>query len=122
LLFAIPDLVVFHASRGLPIYLVGPGLVQFQQDWLLGPVNQLLAGGAVLVNVPVTQYGVGLQYLLAAWFRLAPIGYGTFGFLDGLLTALFFIGGYAALRVAGVRRLVAASAIALGVLVLVYNF
>src|SRR6202035_669451 len=53
LLFAIPDLVVFHASRGLPIYLVGPGLVQFQQDWLLGPVNQLLAGGAVLVNVPV---------------------------------------------------------------------
>jgi hypothetical protein len=122
LLLAIPDLVVFQVSRGLPTYLLGPGLVQFQQDWMLGPANQLLAGGAVLVNVPVTQYGVGFQYFLAAWFRLAPIGYGTFGFLDGLLTALFYIGGYAVLRLAGVRRLVAASAIALGVLVLVYNF
>jgi hypothetical protein len=122
LLLAIPDLVVFHRPSGVPIFLVGPGLVQFQQDWLLGPTNQLLAGGALLVNDPVSQYGVGLLYFLAGWFRLAPIGYGTLGFLDGLLTALFYIAGYSVLRLAGVRRLLAASAIGLGVLVLPYNF
>jgi hypothetical protein len=122
LLLAIPDVVVFHRPGGVPIFLFGPGLVQFQQDWLLGPTNQLLAGGAVLVNVPVSQYGVGLLYFLGGWFRLAPIGYGTFGFLDGLLTALFYIAGYGVLRLAGVRRLLAASVIGFAVLVLVYNF
>ena len=122
LLLAIPDLVVFHRPSGIPIFLFGPGLVQFQQDWLLGPTNQLLAGGAVLVNVPVSQYGVGILYFLGAWFRLAPIGYGTFGLLDGLLTAFFYIAGYGVLRLAGVRRLLAASVIGFGVLVLVYHF
>lgn len=122
LLFAIPDLVVFHNPSGIPSYLADPGLIQYQQGWLLGPTNQLLGGGALLVSVPVSQYGVGVLYFLAGWFRLAPIGYGTFGFLDGLLTALFYIAGYSLLRVAGIRRLLAASTLALGVLVLVYNF
>ena len=30
-----------------------------------------------------SQYGVGSLYFLAGWFQLAPIGYGTLGFLDG---------------------------------------
>jgi hypothetical protein len=65
---------------------------------------------------------VGLLYFLAAWFHLAPIGYGTFGFLDGLLTALFYVAGYSVLRLAGVRRALAVVAIGLGVLAFVYNF
>ncbi|MGI9184463.1 MAG: hypothetical protein ACR2GZ_05780 [Solirubrobacteraceae bacterium] len=121
LLLAIPNIVVFQASGGLPNVYFAPGVIQFQQDWILGPTNQLLAGGAVLVNVPPSQYGVGLLYFLAAWFHLVPIGYGTFGLLDGLLTAVVYMAAYGVLRIAGVGRLLAASAIAFAVIVLIYN-
>jgi len=121
LAFAVPDLIVFQASSALPNVFFAPGVIQFQQDWILGPTNQLLAGGAVLVNVPASQYGVGLVYFVAAWFHLAPIGYGTFGLLDGLLTALVYIVAYVVLRIAGVGRLLAAGAMAFAVTVLLYN-
>ncbi len=122
LLLAVTDVVVYHAPPGIPNVFGGAGIVQFQQDWILGPTNQLLGGGAVLVNDPVSQYGVGLLYFVAAWFHVAPIGYGTFGLLDGLLTSLFYIAGYAVLRMAGVRRLLAIAAIGIGVLAFVYHF
>lgn len=122
LVLAIPDLVVFANPVGIPNSFFDPGVVQFQMDYILGPTNQLLGGGALLVNDPVSQYGVGLIYFLAGWFHLVPIGYGTFGFLDGLLTALFYGAGYAVLRLAGVRRLLAIAAIAIGVLTFVYHF
>ena len=122
LALAIPDLIVFRNPTAIPNIFFDPGVVQFQQDYILGPTNQLLGGGALLVNDPVSQYGVGLIYFLAGWFHLAPIGYGTFGFLDSLLTALFYVAGYGVLRLAGVRRLLAAAAIGLGVLAFVYNF
>jgi hypothetical protein len=122
LLLAIPDVVVFHNPTGLPNIYFDPGIIQVQQDYILGPVNQLLGGGALLVNQPISQYGVGLTYFVAGWSHIAPIGYGTFGFLDGLLTALFYVAGYAVLRLAGVRRLLASAAIALGVLAFVYDF
>lgn len=121
LLLAVPDVVVFHASPAIPNAFFEPGVVQFQQDWILGPVNQLLGGGALLVNSPSSQYGVGLVYFLAAWFHLVPIGYGTFGLIDGILTALWYAGGYGVLRLAGVRRPLAAAALGLAVLVFVYN-
>jgi hypothetical protein len=122
LLLAIPDVVVFHDPTGLPNIYFDPGIIQVQQDYILGPVNQLLGGGALLVNQPISQYGVGLTYFVAGWSHIAPIGYGTFGFLDGLLTALFYVTGYAVLRLAGVRQTLAAAAIALGVLTFVYDF
>ncbi|MEA2213995.1 MAG: hypothetical protein QOF83_3943 [Solirubrobacteraceae bacterium] len=121
LLLSACDLVVFQVSGGLPNAYFPPGVIQFQQDWILGPANQLLGGGAVLVNVPASQYGVGLLYFVAAWFHLAPIGYGTFGLLDGLLTGLVYIVAYSVLRIAGVGRLLAAAAMALAVVVLLYN-
>jgi hypothetical protein len=121
-LLAIPDVVVFANPVGIPAIYFDPGVVQFQQDYILGPTNQLLGGGALLVGDPVSQYGVGLIYFVAGWFHLAPIGYGTFGFLDALLTALFYIAGYAVLRLAGVGRLLAAAAIAVGVVAFVYSF
>ncbi len=122
LLLAVPDVVVFKNPVGIPDIFVDPGIVQFQHDYILGSVNQVLGGGALLVNDPVSQYGVGLIYFVAGWFGIAPIGYGTFALLDVLLTAVFYIAGYAVLRLAGVGRLLAAAALALGVAALVYNF
>ena len=122
LLLAIPDLVVFspeNAGGNFPVALE-TAVIQFHQDFLLGPANQVLAGNAVLVDTS-SQYGVAPIYLLAGWFQLAPIGYGTFGFLDGLLTALYFVAGYAVLRLAGVGRVLAAGAMALAVAALAYN-
>lgn len=121
LVFAIPHLVVFRSSASLPNIYFEPGIIQFQHDYILGPTNQLLGGGALLVGVPVSQYGVGLIYFLAAVFHIIPIGYGTFGFIDGVLTALFYAAAYCVLRMAGVSRMLAGSALLVGVLTLIYN-
>ena len=122
LVLAVPDLVVFNNPVAIPNSFFDPGVVQFQMDYILGPTNQLLGGGALLVNDPVSQYGVGLIYFLAGWFHLVPIGYGTFGFLDGVLTALFYAAGYVVLRLGGARRMLAAAALAVGVVTFVYHF
>ena len=121
LLLAIPDTVIFHTSSVIPNAFLPPGIIQFQQDWILGPANQLLGNGGLMVNSPVSQYGVGMLYFLVGWFHIAPIGYGTFGFLDAILTALFYVAGYAVLRLARVPRLLAAATLALGVVALIYN-
>jgi hypothetical protein len=121
ILLAVPDVVVFHASPGPPSLLAMPGIVQSQHDFFLGPVNQLLSRGALLVNAPGSQYGVGDLYFLAAWFHLTSIGYGSFALLDGILTALFYAGGYALLRLAGVGRWTATLALTVALTVLVYH-
>ncbi len=121
LALAVPNLVVFHAGASLPNIYLPPGVIQNQQDYLLGSANQLLGGGALLVDVPVSQYGVGMIYLLDGWFHLVPIGYGTLGFLDGVLTALFYIAGYCVLRIAGVRRGLAVACLGVAVTGLIYG-
>lgn len=121
LFLAVPNLLIFTTGQGIPSWLTKPGIVQLHQDFLLGPANQLLHGGTLLVDQPVSQYGVGSVYFLTAWFHLVPIGYGTYGFLDGLLTALYYVAGLAVLRVAGVRRPLAFAAMAVAVIALVYN-
>jgi hypothetical protein len=121
LVLAVPNLVVFHASSHLPSVFLPPGVIQDQQNYLLGSANQLLGGGALLVNVPVSQYGVGLIYFLDGWFHLAPIGYGTLGFLDSVLTVLFYVAAYCVLRVAGVRRPLAVAMMAVAVVGLIYG-
>ena len=122
LLLAVPDLVVISpdAAEATQLARFLDGVVQFHHDFLLGPANQVLGGDAVLVDT-ASQYGVASIWFLAGWFELAPIGYGTFGLLDGLLTALTFASAFAVMRLAGVSRLLAAVAIALGVAVLVYG-
>ncbi|MGI8430044.1 MAG: hypothetical protein ACR2OB_12270 [Solirubrobacteraceae bacterium] len=45
------------------------------QDFYLAPVNDLLHGRVPLVDA-YSQYGVGVLYLLAAFFKVAPLGYG----------------------------------------------
>ncbi|MDQ6821444.1 MAG: hypothetical protein M3076_14105 [Actinomycetota bacterium] len=121
IVLAVVNVVIYHSAGTRPNAFFPPGVYQFQQDWIIGPANQLTAGGAVMVNDPVSQYGVGMLYFLAGWFHLAPIGYGTFGLLDGMLTALVYCAGYAVLRLAGARRWLAASTLALAVLVFAYH-
>jgi hypothetical protein len=118
---AVGNVVVFHASGQVPNIYFPPGLIQNQQDYLLGSANQLLGGGALLVDVPVSQYGVGLVYFLDGWFHLVPIGYGTLGLLDSILTALFYVIAYGVLRIAGAGRVIAVATAAAGVVGLIYS-
>lgn len=121
-LLAVPDLVVVRpedASGNLAVSLENV-IIQGHQNYLLGPANQVLAGQAMLVDT-TSQYGVGSIYLIAGWFEIAPIGYGTLGFLSGGLSALAFAAGYAMLRMAGTSRLLAAGTLAVAVTALVFN-
>jgi hypothetical protein len=92
----------------------------FHADFLLRPANQVLGGDAMLVDV-ASQYGVGSIYFLAGWFQLVPIGYGTLGLLDGGLTGLYLVAGYAVLRIAGCSRLLSCAALAVAAVALVLN-
>ena len=106
LLLLVPDLVIFRpeeAAGDLAVALE-TGIIQFHHNFLLGPANEVLDGRAMLVGT-ASQYGVSSIYLLAAWFQVAPIGYGTLGLLTGALTALWFGAGYGVLRLAGTSRL-----------------
>ena len=119
-LLAVPDLVIFERTRIPDFFADQTSVAQFHQDFVLGPANQLLHGGAMLVDT-ASQYGVGVIYFLAGWFQLVPIGYGTLGLLDGILFACVYAAGYCVLRMAGVGRLLAATALAVAVVVLIYN-
>jgi hypothetical protein len=121
LALVVPDLVIFRpeaASGNLSVALE-TSIIRFHQDLLLEPANEVIHGGAMLVDA-ASQYGVGSIYAIAAWFKVAPIGYGTFGFLDDALTALWFCAGYGVLRLAGVARPLAVGALALAVVALVF--
>ena len=122
ILLAIPDLVVLTpeaANQSLLEQLMA-GVMQFHHNFLLGPANQVGGGDPMLVDTS-SQYGVGSILFLAAWFKIAPIGYGTFALLDGLLSALYFAGGYVLLRLAGVSRLAAGGTLAVAIVLLVLN-
>lgn len=118
LFLAIPNLVIF--GPGPPLGPFTNSVIQFHQDLWLGPANEVLAGRALLVDT-AAQYGVAPIYLLAGWFQLAPIGYGTLGFLDGVLFAMLFATGYCLLRIAGTPRPLAIGALAFALIVLIYN-
>ena len=122
LLLAVPNVVIFTPEDRSGDVLVGlkTAVTQFHQNLFLGPANEVLGGGAMLVDT-VSQYGVGSIYALAAWFQVAPITYGTSGLFDGMLVTLVFIGGYLVLRMAGVSRVLAGVALGIAVIALVYS-
>lgn len=122
ILLAVPDLVIFAPPRGSGPFLEAlyRSIIQFHHDFVLGPTLTVLHGGPVLVDT-ASQYGVGNIYFLAGWFQLVPVGYGTLGLLDGILFALFFAVGYGVLRLVRAPRPLAAGALALAIVVLVYN-
>lgn len=122
ILLAVPDLVIVRpeavGGNFAEAFLIT--VMRFHHDFLLGPANQVLHGGAMLIDT-ASQYGVGSIYALAAWFKIAPIGYGTLGLLDGILTALWFGAAYGVLRLARTSRTVAAGALGLAVVALVFH-
>ena len=122
LLLAVPDLVIFRPEDAATDQLaaIETGIFQFHHNFLLGPANQVLHGHAMLAGT-ASQYGVGSIYLLGGWFQLAPIGYGTLGFLTGVMTAAWFAAGYGVVRLGGAPRAIAAGALAIAVVVLPYN-
>lgn len=119
LLLAVPNVVIYVAGGDASTHLQR-SLTQFHQGFFLGPANQVLAGDVLLVDV-LSQYGVGSIYFLAGAFQLLPIGYGTLGLIEGALSAAVFVAVFATLRIAGVSRTLAASAMAVGVVVAVYR-
>jgi len=118
LFLAVPNLVVFTPTD--PATVLQTEVIHFHQDFFLGPASQVLGGRAMLVDT-LSQYGVGSIYFLAALFELIPIGDGTLGLIEGVLSALMFCGGYLVVRAAGVPRLLAATGFAVAVVVLVYG-
>ena len=122
LLLAVPDLVIFRPedAPGSGPVSVETAIIVLHQNLLLGPANQVLGGAPLLIDT-ASQYGVGDVYAIAGWFLLAPIGYGTFGLLDGIWTAAWFLGGYGLLRIAGATRMLAVCALGIAVVALVFN-
>lgn len=121
-LLAIPDMVILPIERAasdadasFTVY-----VIQFHQNLWLGAASQVLGGSALLVDT-VSQYGIVPIYLIAAFLNLAPINYTALGFFDGALSAGVFAVGYLILRAAGVRRGLAAMALAVGVVALVWD-
>lgn len=91
---------------------------QLHQNFYMAPVNDVLRGRPVLVDT-YSQYGVGAFYFLAAWFKLAPLGYGPLGLLSGLMTGAQYACAYGALRVAGCRPPAVIAALSVAVVALV---
>lgn len=93
---------------------------QVHQDFYLAPVNDLLHGRPMLLDT-YSQYGNGVFYFLAAWFKVAPLGYGPLGLLAGALTALQYGLAYTTLRIAGCRPAVAILATTAAVVATVFG-
>jgi len=84
---------------------------RIHSDFWLGPLNDMLHGRALLVDVS-SQYGVGPLYFLAVFFSEAPLGYGPLALLVGLLSALQYALVYGVMRLGGCARTLAIPAIA----------
>jgi hypothetical protein len=114
-----PDAHTFNFGDDIPLR---PQLMAFfhriHEGFWLAPLNDMLHGRTLLVDTS-SQYGVGVFYFLAAYFQLAPLGYGALGLLTSFLTGLQFALAYGVLRLAGVRRTLAIPAIAAALLGLV---
>jgi hypothetical protein len=89
-------------------------------NYYLGPVNEVLHGRTVLVDV-FAQYGVGVIYLLAGLFSLIPLGYGTFALVLSALTVVEFGLMYAIVRIAGRSQLIAVLASAVAIVYVIYG-
>lgn len=90
-------------------------IAQVHQSFYLGPANDVLHGRVLQVDTGAV-YGPGTIYVLALWFKLAPIGYGTLAIFGGLVTAVQCVLGWAALRLSGCGRILAAGTLLAAVL------
>jgi hypothetical protein len=89
---------------------------QVQQHFFLGPVNDVVHGRALLVDAN-SVYGISSAYLIALWFKLVPLNYGTFWLFGGLMSIAYLAVGWAIARAAGASRILAAGAIVIAALI-----
>jgi hypothetical protein len=94
--------------------------LQLHHDSLLGSVNDVIGGRAVLVDT-YSIYGVGSIYFLAGVFEVVPVGYGTFGLLVGIGLAVMYAGAYAIMRLGGCSPPLAATSMAAAIVSSVYS-
>lgn len=103
-----------------PFYNAFSASAQVFQHFVLGPVNDVIHGRALLVDAN-SVYGIGNTYLEALWFLLVPISYGTLILFGGLVSLVATITGWAITRAAGVSRTVAAITITLAAMLEILN-
>ena len=122
LLFAVTNLAIFFPEQAPNNFDAAfeTQITQFHQNFFLGPANQILGGGAMLIDT-VSQYGVGSIYAITAWFEVAPIGNGTLGLLDGFLSAMVFVAAYLILRASRVSRPLVFLALSVAVIALTWG-
>lgn len=120
LLLAVPNMVIYETGAGDFTIAFHNYITEYHQSLFVGAASQVLNGSTELVDT-VSQYGIGSIYLVAAFFEVAPIGYLTLGFFEGVLSALAFGLAFGILRMAGVSRLLAASAMGVAVVALVWG-
>ena len=111
-----PDARTVVLADGLAVSPEALGYAQrLHQGFWLAPLNDMLHGRAMLVDVS-SQYGVGVFYFLAAFFQVAPLGYGTLSLLTGFLTALQYATAYGVMRLGGCPGILAVPAITAAVI------
>ena len=113
LLLAVPNLVVF--VTGDPERALETVLIQFHQNFFLGPANQVLAGGRHARGRPSRSMAWDPSTSWRERSCSLPIGNGTLGLVEGALSALMFAGTFATLRMAGVSRIIAGAAMTVAV-------
>ena len=95
-------------------------VLAYNVNFYLGPVNSVLHGAGVLVDVN-PHYGPVLTYFLAGVFRLVPAGYGTLFLVSAVFDVVLFMTMYGVLRLAGVSRLLAGTGVVLVVLTAAFS-
>jgi hypothetical protein len=109
------DLTAVSLCTLLVFFLGHPAIeMALNQNYFLGPTTDVLHGHPVLVST-FSQYGFGMFDALAAFFSVAPIGYGAFTLLLSALTVSLFAAIYVVLRLATSSQLVAIAGLAVAV-------
>lgn len=90
------------------------------QNYFLGPVNDLLHGRLMLVGT-FSQYGVGMFYALGAVLSAATPGYGSLTLLLAVGTALLFGCMYLLLRLALRSQVIAIAGVVSAAFIYIYN-
>ena len=94
----VPDLALYDPVDSFASY-----VAKTHQNFLLGPANIVMQGGAMLVDT-ASQYGVGVIYFLAGWFPARPDRLRGPWAPAGSSFACVYAAGYCVLRIGRVGR------------------
>jgi hypothetical protein len=117
----IVDVAAVSMCTLLVVYLGRPVTeLLLNQNYFLGPTADVLHGHPMLVST-FSQYGFGMFDALAAFFSVAPIGYGTFTLLLSALTAVLFAIVYVVLRLSTSSQVLAIAGLFVAVVLNVFG-